>query len=114
MVAGPDGTVHRYHKIAPFTFGGEHKHFRAGGPFGQIEIEGVRIALFVCYDLRFADEFWALATGTDLYVVPANWPVSRREHWMSLLRARAAFCFCLIVTGKERRTCLPARASCMD
>lgn len=89
VVAGPDGTVHRYHKIHPFTFGGEHKHFRAGGPFGQIEIEGVRIALFVCYDLRFADEFWGLAPTTDLYLVPANWPEPRRSHWMALLQARA-------------------------
>jgi predicted amidohydrolase len=27
--------------------------------------------------------------GTDLYVVPANWPEPRREHWRALLRARA-------------------------
>ena len=46
-------------------------------------------AVFVCYDLRFADEFWALASDTDLYVVPANWPEPRREHWRTLLRARA-------------------------
>ena len=26
---------------------------------------------------------------TDCYVLPANWPASRREHWMALLRARA-------------------------
>jgi predicted amidohydrolase len=39
--------------------------------------------------LRFADEFWALAQSTDVFFVPANWPASRREHWMTLLRARA-------------------------
>ena len=43
----------------------------------------------MCYDLRFADEFWALAPQTDCYVLPANWPASRREHWTALLRARA-------------------------
>lgn len=89
VVAGPDGTVHRYHKIHPFTFGGEHHHFRAGTDLVQIDIEGVRVALFVCYDLRFADEFWGLAPTTDLYLVPANWPESRRQHWMALLQARA-------------------------
>ncbi|MFM7870973.1 MAG: nitrilase-related carbon-nitrogen hydrolase, partial [Actinomycetota bacterium] len=46
-------------------------------------------SLFVCYDLRFADEFWQVARDTDVYLVPANWPDSRREHWMTLLRARA-------------------------
>ncbi|MCB9380970.1 MAG: carbon-nitrogen family hydrolase [Acidimicrobiaceae bacterium] len=89
VLAGPDGSVVRYHKIHPFTFGGEDRHFRPGGPFVQVEIEGVRIALFVCYDLRFADEFWELATTTDLYLVPANWPEPRRLHWMALLQARA-------------------------
>ena len=31
----------------------------------------------------------ALAETTDLYVVVANWPAKRREHWRTLLRARA-------------------------
>jgi predicted amidohydrolase len=30
-----------------------------------------------------------LAPSTDLYVVPANWPRPRHEHWRALLRARA-------------------------
>jgi len=45
--------------------------------------------IFLRRALRFADEFWALARDTDVYVVPANWPESRREHWLALLRARA-------------------------
>jgi predicted amidohydrolase len=45
--------------------------------------------LFVCYDLRFADEMWALAHDTDCYVLVANWPESRRHHWRTLLVARA-------------------------
>ena len=45
--------------------------------------------MFVCYDLRFADEFWALATEVDAYFVVANWPAKRRVHWSALLRARA-------------------------
>ena len=52
-------------------------------------IEGLRISLFVCYDLRFADEFWQRAAQTDVYLVPANWPASRRLHWQALLQARA-------------------------
>ena len=28
VLAGPDGTVHRYRKIHPFTYGGEHEQFR--------------------------------------------------------------------------------------
>lgn len=89
VVASPDGAQHRYSKIHPFTYGGEDRHFRPGSEHVTVDIEGTRTSLFVCYDLRFADEFWGLARDTDLYVVPANWPESRRTHWMSLLRARA-------------------------
>ncbi|MEK7423031.1 MAG: nitrilase-related carbon-nitrogen hydrolase [Actinomycetota bacterium] len=89
VLAGPDGTVHRYRKIHPFGYGGEDKHFRAGSELITVEIEGVRVSPLVCYDLRFADEFWGLAPDTDLYLVPANWPEPRRSHWMSLLQARA-------------------------
>jgi predicted amidohydrolase len=89
IVAAPDGTVHRYAKIHPFSYAGEHERYVAGDRFLTLDIEGVRTSVFVCYDLRFADEFWARALDTDLYVVPANWPEPRREHWRALLRARA-------------------------
>ena len=89
VVAAPDGTTHRYAKIHPFSYGREHEHYAAGEQFLTVDIEGVRCSFFVCYDLRFADEFWQVARVTDCYVVPANWPASRREHWMALLRARA-------------------------
>ena len=89
VLAAPDGTQHRYRKIHPFTYGGETKHFRAGDQFVTVDVEGLRVTLFVCYDLRFADEFWQLANDTDVYLVPANWPEARRLPWMSLLQARA-------------------------
>jgi predicted amidohydrolase len=89
ILASPEGSVHRYAKIHPFSFAGEHEHYAAGDQFLTVDVEGLRVTVFVCYDLRFADEFWALARDTDLYVVPANWPEPRREHWRALLRARA-------------------------
>ncbi len=89
VLASPDGSQHRYRKIHPFTYGGETKHFRAGDQFVTVDVEGLRVSLFVCYDLRFADEFWQLANDTDVYLVPANWPEARRLPWMALLQARA-------------------------
>lgn len=89
VLAAPDGAQHRYRKIHPFTYGGETKHFRAGDHFVTVDVEGLRVTLFVCYDLRFADEFWQLANDTDVYLVPANWPEARRLPWMALLQARA-------------------------
>jgi predicted amidohydrolase len=89
VLAAPDGAVHRYRKIHPFTHAREHEHFAAGDRHVTVEVDGMRVTLFVCYDLRFADEFWATGAATDAYVVPANWPETRRVHWRTLLRARA-------------------------
>lgn len=89
VLAAPDGSVHRYRKIHPFTFAGEERHFRGGDQWVTVDVEGLRVSLFVCYDLRFANEFWALAPTTDVYLVPASWPETRRHHWRSLLTARA-------------------------
>ena len=89
IVAAPDGTVQRYSKIHPFSYAHEHEHYTAGVSFLTVRIGELRTSVFVCYDLRFADEFWTLARDTDLYVVVANWPAPRREHWRALLRARA-------------------------
>ncbi len=88
-LASPRGELTRYRKIHPFTFAREDQHYAAGSERVVVEIEGLRIGLFVCYDLRFADEFWALARDVDAYLVVANWPEKRRHHWQALLLARA-------------------------
>jgi predicted amidohydrolase len=89
VLAGPDGTVHRYRKLHPFTHAGEHERFRAGEKPVTVEVGGLRVTPFICYDLRFADVFWKAAPETDVYLVPANWPSPRRLHWQTLLQARA-------------------------
>lgn len=89
VLAAPDGSQHRYRKIHPFSHADEERFVRAGTDFVTVDIDGLRCSLFVCYDLRFADEFWALAADSDAYFVVANWPAKRRLHWSTLLRARA-------------------------
>ena len=89
VLVAPDGSATRYRKIHPFSHADEERYVRAGTEFVTVEIDGLRCALFVCYDLRFADEFWALATDVNAYLVVANWPAKRRLHWSALLRARA-------------------------
>ncbi len=94
-VVSPDGgTVVRYDKIHRFGYAGEDEHVAPSqlpdeGDLVTVEIEGVRVTPIICYDLRFADLTWQAAERTDCYVVPASWPAGRREHWRTLLRARA-------------------------
>ncbi len=89
VLAGPAGEDHRYRKRHLFSYGGEDDHYLPGAEPLTVTIDGVRLSLFVCYDLRFAPDFWARADETDAYVVIANWPAARRDHWRTLLRARA-------------------------
>lgn len=89
VVADPQGSTRRYRKIHPFTFAKEHEHYAAGSDFLTVDVDGLRCTFFICYDLRFADEFWTTAPSTDCYVVVANWPAKRRHHWTTLLQARS-------------------------
>lgn len=88
-IAEPNGEAHRYAKIHPFSFSGEDQYYSAGSEFCTVTIGGMRCTFFICYDLRFADEFWATARDTDMFVVVANWPAARQPHWDTLLQARA-------------------------
>src|SRR3954452_23062128 len=46
VLAGPDGTTHRYRKLNPFTHGGERDRFRSGTDPVTVEIDGLRITPF--------------------------------------------------------------------
>ena len=90
----PTARSHRYDKIHPFTYAGEHEHYAAGASRVTVDVEGVRVSLFVCYDLRFADEFWALADDTDCYrgrgqlARDAGGTTGRRCSWRGRSRTR--------------------------
>lgn len=88
IAAFPDGKCLYYDKRHCFRMGGENEHFSAGNRQLRFEFRGVKIAAFICYDLRFP--VWCRNTGDyDLAVYVANWPESRREVWKTLLKARA-------------------------
>ncbi len=88
---GPDGReVCRYRKLFPFTPGGEADHYHAGDRGAHFAWHGFGVAPFICYDLRFPEVFrGAVANGAEIYAVMANWPSLRRDHWTTLLCARA-------------------------
>lgn len=91
VAVSPEGRVlTRYHKIHPFTLGGEAEHYVAGSEIVSFDWDGCRTTPFICYDLRFPEIFRAAAgEGTELFVVMANWPAKRESHWLTLLQARA-------------------------
>jgi omega-amidase len=79
-----------YSKIQLFSPSGEHRYYQAGSRVEVFRWGGLRMAMFICYDLRFPELFRAAAArGAEAFIVIANWPETRQAHWDTLLRARA-------------------------
>jgi omega-amidase len=80
----------RYCKIRRFTIGGEADNYVAGTDPVIVELQGIKVAPFICYDLRFPELFRAATRlGAQAFTVIASWPQPRIQHWIRLLEARA-------------------------
>ena len=96
LVFNPDGAcVERYDKVHLFGFSkGEETYdeasfIEAGDQLVAVDTPFGRVALSICYDLRFPELYRALAP-VDLILVPAAFTeTTGRAHWEILLRARA-------------------------
>jgi len=79
-----------YDKLHLFSPGGESRHYTAGATITVFRWGEQKVAIFICYDLRFPEVFrMAAQHGANVLVVIANWPGKRHSHWTALLRARA-------------------------
>ncbi|MBT9491587.1 MAG: carbon-nitrogen hydrolase family protein [Paucibacter sp.] len=95
-VYGPDGAqVARYDKMHLFRFDNgserydEGRVLEAGTVPVAAQLDSLRVALSVCYDLRFPELYRSLG-ACDLISVPAAFTfVTGQAHWELLLRARA-------------------------
>jgi len=99
LLFGPDGELMAVqHKLHPFVLAGEDRIFDAGREQVVTEVAGMQVATAICYDLRFPEQFRALAfRGATLIVVPANWPTPRVSAWSHLLVSRAIENLCYVV-----------------
>ena len=79
-IVTPDGTGYR-----------ESATFGSGSEVVTCEVDGVRVGLAICYDVRFPELFLALRrAGAELIVLPAAFTLQTgKDHWEVLLRARA-------------------------
>ncbi|KUL51423.1 acyltransferase [Streptomyces sp. NRRL F-4489] len=93
LATGP-GVEESYDKIHLYDAFGfrESDTVAPGDRVVTIEVEGVRVGLATCYDLRFPELFRAHAeAGAALSVLPASWGAGpgKRAQWDLLVRARA-------------------------
>ena len=67
------------------------------------EVEGWKIGLSVCYDLRFPELYRILAVeGAETLTVPAAFTLyTGKDHWELLLRARAVENQCFVLAANE-------------
>lgn len=69
-----------------------------------IDVDGLKVGLMTCYDLRFPELAMRLALeGAELLVLPAAWvrgPL-KEQHWATLLAARALDTTCYVVAAGE-------------
>nr|WP_294680418.1 carbon-nitrogen family hydrolase [uncultured Anaerotignum sp.] len=86
-----------YAKIHPFSFGAEAKHYVGGDALQLCKIKGVPVSPLICYDLRFPEPFQIASEQAHIITVIASWPTPRREHWMTLLKARAIENQCFLI-----------------
>lgn len=78
-----------YTKIHPFSSSLETMYYKGGNIISAFNMLGFTISTFICYDLRFPEVFQIASRKADLIIVIANWPETRREQWITLLKARA-------------------------
>jgi len=89
-VVAPSGVeLVNYNKIHSFSFGDETKFYESGNEIKLFSAFGFTIAPFICYDLRFPEIFQLASRTASLITVASNWPIERRDHWITLLKARA-------------------------
>jgi predicted amidohydrolase len=98
LAFAPDGSlVATYDKQRLFGYAKETTIYSAGTDPCVIQIRGLSLGLFVCFDLRFPELFQAVAPEVDACVVIANWPSARQRHWEVLTQARAIENQCYVV-----------------
>lgn len=93
----PSGRIQSYDKQNLFPLTEEERVFKPGKANTAFTLDSVSIGVAICFDLRFPELFRKIAAEVDLFIVLANWPESRRQHWLTLLQARAIENQCFVI-----------------
>lgn len=93
----PNGEFHYYDKKHLFAKANEDEYYTAGEKRIIVQVNGWKILLQTCYDLRFPT--WARQQSElyDAIIYVANWPAKRIEAWNALLKARAIENQCYVI-----------------
>lgn len=92
--------IHRQAKTKLFKIGDEHKYMEEGSEedIQIFEIDGIKIAILICFELRFKN-LWQKLEGSDIILVPSWWGVLRSENFKTLTEALAVMNQCYVVAS---------------
>lgn len=95
--------VYTQDKYRLFELGDETKYFKAALDDKNIkivEVNGLKIATLICFELRFT-QYWERLKGADIILVPAMWGKNRKEHFETLTRALAITNQCYVLASNS-------------
>jgi len=97
--------IHTQSKNKLFTLNEEKKYFCSGDEkdIKIIEVDGIKIAAFICFELRFID-FWKKLQGADLILIPAMWGKPRRDNFLALTKALAIMNQCYVLASNSKNS----------
>ncbi len=79
-----------YNKLHLIKLFSEDLYFTAGDQIQANTFQWGNAGLAICYDLRFPEMFRLMALKpVEIFLLVAEWPAKRIEHWRILLQARA-------------------------
>ena len=84
--------VEYYDKMHLYSYLGdtENKHIRNGEVVKIVNLDVCSLGVSICYDIRFPEVFRQLAlNGASILFNCAAWPKSRKDHYITLAKARA-------------------------
>ena len=96
----PNGEYYTYDKRHLFSYADEDQLFSPGQKRLIASVNGWKLNLQICYDLRFpvwARQSYGVEPEYDVLVYVANWPDKRNHAWKSLLVARAIENQCYVI-----------------
>lgn len=94
--------IHTQNKFHLFELNDEGKYFSktTSDEIKIFEVEGLKVAALICFELRFI-ELWKKLQGADIILVPALWGVKRKDNYETLTKALAITNQCFVMASSS-------------
>lgn len=93
-----------YDKMHLFSHKGsnENEYVSHGDELKLLNLNGTKIGLSICYDIRFPELYREYSkNGAEIFVNMAAWSNTKPEHWEIMHRARAIENQCYMITSDQ-------------